>query len=353
LRGAACAWIAPTYKNSRPLWRFIESAIAPIASELQINRAEREIQIPTGGRLAIYSADSPDSIRGEAFDIVVIDEAARIAEETWLDAIQPTLADRDGHAMLISTPKGLNWFANEWKTARADLTGYSAAWHAPSNSNPMPTIRRAFDLARERVPERTFRQEWLAEFVEGGTLFRNVRECATAQPREPQSGHSYAIGVDWARSADFSVFCVVDIAEQRIAHLDRFTGVDYPTQAMRLDALHKRYNGAQIIAETNAMGAPMVELLQQRGLPVTPFTTTAATKNQAIDALIRAFEYREIAILNDPTLIAELESYEELRRSVQGVPSYGAPDGMHDDCVMALAFAWSALTRPTWYVMEL
>lgn len=339
IRGASVAWIAPTYKNSRPLWRFIESATAPIASELKINKAEREIIYPRGGSIAIYSADNPDSIRGEAFDIVVIDEAARVSEETWLDAIHPTLADRNGCAMLISTPKGLNWFANEFKRAQADLTGYSAAWHAPTSANPLPNIQKAFQLARERVPERTFRQEWLAEFVEGGILFRNVRELACLEPQEPRADGEYIIGCDWARAGDYTVFAVLNRRDNTLVHLDRFTGIDYPTQLMRLEALARRYNNALIIAETNAMGKPMAEFAAGRNLRITEFTTTQDSKIEIIDALIRAFEFREIKVLNDTTLINELESFEERSRTTNGKPVYGAPEGLHDDCVMALALA--------------
>jgi len=29
-------------------------------------------------------------------------------------------------------------------------------------------------LARDRVPEDTYKQEWLAEFIDGGSVFRNI-----------------------------------------------------------------------------------------------------------------------------------------------------------------------------------
>ncbi len=344
--GSKVAWIAPTYRNSRPMWRWCESVCSPLTRDgIEVARAERIISFPSGGFIGVYSADNPDSIRGEAFHLTIIDEAARVSEEAWTDAIQPTLADYDGFALLISTPKGKNWFFNEFVAAQSDLTGRAHAWHAPTNANPNPNIRRAFELARTRVSERTFRQEWLAEFVEGGAVFRNVRELATLTRQDPVPGHAYVIGVDWARTGDLTVFAVLDKTTRQLVYLDRFTGIDYPTQAERLGALNQRYWDAQIIAETNAMGKPMTEFLQARGLPISEFTTTAASKVELIDALIRAFEYREIRILQDAVLLGELEAYEELRRQANGKPIYGAPTGLHDDCVMALAFAWWGLTH--------
>lgn len=343
IEGNKCAWIAPTYRNSRPLWRFVEMAVNPKTT--YINKVEHEVQFSTRGQISIYSADNDVSIRGEAFDLVIIDEAAQVREETYTDVVLPTIADRNGRILLISTPKGKNWFFVEYQKA----IDCGAAWHAPSNANPNPNIQRAFELARTRVSERTFRQEWLAEFVEGGVLFRNVRDLAILQPQEPQD-HTYIIGVDWARTNDYTVFTVLDVETRSVVWIDRFTGVDYPTQGMRLEALYRRYNHARIIAEYNAMGGPMVEFLQQRNLPVEQFNTTADTKVQIIDALVRAFEFRELYLLKDATLINELEAYAELKRTLQGKPVYGAPEGLHDDCVMSLALAWSGMNTGHWWI---
>ena len=118
-RGHAVAWVAPTYKNSRPLWRFIEAAVKPV-KRVAVNRADRTVEFPGGGWLGVYTADNDVSLRGEAFDFVIVDEAARIAEETYSDVILPTLADRDGRCLLISTPRGHDWFWREWTKAQAD-----------------------------------------------------------------------------------------------------------------------------------------------------------------------------------------------------------------------------------------
>jgi hypothetical protein len=52
-----------------------------------------------------------------------------------------------------------------------------------------------------------------------------------------------------------------------------------------------------------------------------------------------AFERQAIAILADDTLISELQAY-EMGTLPSGLIRYSAPEGMHDDCVMALALAW-------------
>jgi hypothetical protein len=98
-----------------------------------------------------------------------------------------------------------------------------------------------------------------------------------------------------------------------------------------------------IIAEQNSIGQPVIEQLTRDGLRIQPFTTTNASKAQAIEALALAFERGDIRIPNDPVLVSELVAY-QAERLPSGLMRYGAPGGQYDDTVMALAMAWSAVS---------
>lgn len=340
-RGARVAWVVPTYKNGRPLWRWAENTVAPLkrTKQVDVSRAERMIQFSGGGFLGIYSMDNEDSIRGEAFHLVIVDEAARVPEDAWTDAIMPTLADYGGRAILISTPKGKNWFWKEWihgQEGRPDIQ----SWQAPTAHNPNPRIQRAAELARDRVPERTYQQEWLAQFVDEGSIFRYVTDCATAERRPREDGHTYVMGCDWGKYNDYTVLTVIDATTHQMVALDRFNQIDYTLQLGRVQALAERYSPDVIIAEKNSVGDPILErLYYEHGLPVQPFTTTNASKAKVIDALSLAFERRSIGILNDPVLIGELQAF-EAERLPGGLLRYSAPEGMHDDTIISLALAW-------------
>lgn len=341
-----CAWIAPNYKNTRPMWRWLTLALAEDAKagRVTINKSDRTVETSLGGFLGVYSGDNVDSIRGESFHLVVLDEAARLPEDAWTDAIMPTLADYDGDAVLISTPKGRNWFYNEWQNGakgRPDMR----SWKAPTTDNPMPTIRQAAARVQEFVTERTYRQEWLAEFVESGGVFRNIRKLAIGQP-QPNGihQHAYIFGVDWGRSDDFTVVTVYDLTAKTLCHIDRYNHIDYNIQANRVRALAEKFRPLAIVAETNAMGMPILDTLRRDGLPIVPFTTTGASKQIIIDALALAFEREQLTMIPDETLLTELESYTGERMS-SGAMRYDAPEGMHDDCVMSLAFAWYGATN--------
>jgi predicted phage terminase large subunit-like protein len=173
LTGLRVAWLVPTYRNSNPLWRAIESALSPLrkAGKAKLNRSERYVELWNGGFLGIYTADNPDAMRGEWFHLVVADEAARIPEAVIEEVVEPTLADADGDFVAISTPKGKNWFYRLWRRGIEDGQ-YVAAFQAPTSDNPSPMIRKAAARAAERwgVTSVTVRQEWGAEFVDDGAL---------------------------------------------------------------------------------------------------------------------------------------------------------------------------------------
>jgi phage terminase large subunit-like protein len=336
-KGGRSWWVAPSYKMSEVGWRPLRRLAAQMPGT-EVRKVDREIILPSGGSVTVRSADNPDSLRGEGLDFVVMDECAFMHEDTWTEALRPSLADRQGHALFISTPKGRNWFWRLYQMGQAEGDEWQS-WKFTSYDNPhVPDSE--IDAAKATLPERVFLQEFMAEFIEdAGGVFRNVMGCATAIEAEPVRNRQYIMGVDWGKSNDFTVLTVLDVETRSMVYIDRFNQIDYTVQLGRLTALHERYDCHAIIAESNSMGTPIIEQMHRQGLPVIPFTTTNSTKQVAIDALALAFERGDIEIIPDHVLINELQSY-EMDRTPSGLVRYGAPDGMHDDTVMSLAFAW-------------
>lgn len=166
-----------------------------------------------------------------------------------------------------------------------------------------------------------------------------MREAATAVPSEPIAGRTYVIGCDWGKQHDYTVLIVLDAATGAMVAMERLNQIDYAVQANTLRGLAARYQPTAIIAERNSIGEPIIEALQRHGLPVRAFTTTNASKANAIEALQLAFEQGDIRIFNDPVLLNELHAF-GMERLPSGMVRYTAPSGQHDDCVMALALAW-------------
>ena len=338
--GKRAWWISPTYKMSNVGWRPLRQMASRIPGAV-IRKAEREVVIPGGGLVAVRSADNPDALRGEGLDFVVMDEAAYIMPEAWIEAIRPALSDRLGRALFISTPRGRNWF---WDIHRKG--GIEPDWSSftyPTSANPYIQPSE-IEAARAELPEIIFRQEYLAEFVDSeGAVFRRVHDAAILEPVEPGDGQ-YVAGVDVAASVDYTVITVLDAKTKEMVAIDRFNRVDYPVLEDRIAAAYSRWNLTGMVIEANSIGQGVIDHLQNRGMNIIPFTTTNATKHGIIQSLQSAFEHGQIKIIDDPVLVGELLSFES-KKTNSGNFTYSAPEGQHDDCVMSLALAWYAVDR--------
>ena len=345
-KGGRAWWVSPSYKTSEVGWRPLRQ-IARKIPNAEVRLVDRMVALPGGGFVAVRSADNPDSLRGEGLDYVVMDECAFMQKEAWTEAIRPALSDRQGKALFISTPKGRNWFWEAYQRGVREEEGWQA-WTFPTSSNPY--IEPAeIEAAKRDLPEMIFRQEYLAEFIDdSGGVFRRVQEAAILTPQEPQAGRQYVAGVDVAASVDYTVVTVMDAESKEMVYLDRYNRVDYPLLIDRLESVYHRYNMTSMVVESNSIGRPVIDELVNRGLAIIPFTTTSATKQSIIQQLQAAFENAQIKIVNNPVLVGELLSFES-KRNPSGGFSYSAPDGMHDDCVMSLAFAWNAISADRWF----
>lgn len=342
-RGGRAWWVAPSYKMSDVGWRPLRQMAAKVGAS--INLVDRRITFSSGGEVSVRSADNPDSLRGESLNLVIMDECAFMKSEAWSEALRPALADRLGRAIFISTPKGRNWFWRLWQMGQQGDPEWES-WQFPTATNPY-IVPSEIEAARLTLPERVFRQEFLAEFLDdAGGVFRRVMEAATATEQDAAlAGHQYIAGVDVADMVDFTVVSVIDVTTNELCYLDRFNRVGYPVLEDRLAALYGRFTPAQLIIESNSIGQPVIDHLRERNIPVRPFRTTSATKEPVIQGLQAAFEHGRLKILNDPVLIGELQAF-EAKRTQSGGFSYSAPEGLHDDCVMSLALAWSGADRP-------
>jgi hypothetical protein len=215
----------------------------------------------------------------------------------------------------------------------------------PTSVNPYISPDE-IESMRGILPERIFRQEYLAEFIaDGAGVFRGIDSAPECQWRDlAQPGEGYVIGVDWGRHNDFTAFCVMTPSWE-VVHLERFTDIGYEFQVGRLKSLWQRFEKCPVIAESNSMGGPLIERLQRDRVSVKAFNTTNASKAEAIERLSLALENGQISLPDDPRITVlknELMAYDQ-ERLPSGLIRYSAPPGGHDDTVMALAIALSAM----------
>lgn len=316
------------------------------ATGIQIRETDKRITLSTGGVIEIHSTHYHDNLRGAGIDYAVLDEAAYMHPDVWSEVVRPMLLERKGGALFLSTPRGKNWF---WRIYQRGLDPLETNWqsfHFPSWVNPL-VAQEEMEEIRRTTSERTFREEYEAEFLDdSGAVFRGITEAAIAPPNASYiSGHRYVMGVDWGRDHDFTVIIVIDSSTRQMVAIDRFNKIEYRYQQERLKALAKKWHPSVIWAESNSIGTPIIEQLRADGLPIRPFATTSKSKAPLIEALALAIEQGEVQLLPSDTLLGELAAY-QIEVTAYGNYRYNAPSGMHDDTVIATALAWhGCLTR--------
>ena len=160
------AYIAPLFKQAKDVaWSYLKGYALKVPGS-RVNESECWVELPNMGgstsRIRVYGADNPDSLRGIYLDGAVLDEVADMKPDVWDQVVLPTLADRQGWALFIGTPKGVNRFSDLYDQAQRD-DDWFAALYTVHETRALPESE--IDLAQRSMPENAFRQEYLCDFA--------------------------------------------------------------------------------------------------------------------------------------------------------------------------------------------
>lgn len=294
-------------------------------------RPNPTIKIPGRTRVECKSSENPAGLLGEELDFLVVDECSRVKREIYEAYLMPTLAIREGQALFISTPFGQNWFYDKF------MQNPNSRFQYPSLDNPLVT-KKEWDRQKKLLPSQVFAQEYEASFLpDAAAVFRGVDEVVE-DSLEDAKDSNYIMGLDLAKHEDFTVITVFDTKTHKQVYFDRFNKIDYPFQKKRIIATAKRYNNARIIVDSTGVGEGIRDDLTYEGMFVDDFKFSNKSKKELIEKLSIMIEERNIRIADIQTQIDELKSF-GYQLTDSGNVKYSAPEGLHDDCVIALALA--------------
>lgn len=331
-------WVSPVYSQAQKVHKELMMAIGNSGIVESNNYSSNELKLKTGSTIYFRSAERYDNIRGMTLDYAVIDEAAFIKDDAWAEAIRPTLVVKGKKVLFISTPKGKNWFYDLYQLGISpDYDNYKA-YKGSSYDTPYIDPQELFD-AKKTVPEKVFKQEYLAEFLDaGGEVFSNL--TAIEHHTWPQAQGNVFCGIDLAKQEDYTVATFMD-STGKVLEIYRNNKSTWNVMVEEITALLKKYNASTLI-EVNSIGDVIYEQIKQRHSNTHPFTTTSKSKNEIIEGLILDVNEQSISIPSKqlfPPLQHEMEiftyDYNPKTRSVR----YTHPNGMHDDTVISLALS--------------
>jgi hypothetical protein len=262
IESAPVGWFAPTYKLLDEAWREVRKAVTDVV--VNVDKQQRRLELIGGGVIEFWSLDNVDPGRGRKYALVIVDEAGivRDLETIWTQALRATLTDLKGDAWFFGTPKGRNYFHQLYLRGQQGDAGWKS-WRFATVENPHLDPAEIED-ARSELPDLAYRQEYLGEAVEDGSNpfgIEHIRACIAETLEEPRHGVQYTMGVDLARSVDWTV-CVVLDPKGRTVCLERWQA-DWGGTMRRIQALASRYNKAQLMVDATGVGDPIVEQLMR------------------------------------------------------------------------------------------
>ena len=195
---AIIVYIAPTYAQARDIaWVELKRICLPIALNTNESRLEITIQTKNGGKSIIWLRgwESVETLRGQRFDFVVIDEIASMRNFflNWQEVLRPALTDRKGEVLFISTPKGFNHFYDLYNTQDEDYKSF----HYTTYDNPYMPVDEV-EKAKKELPEDRFAQEYMADFrKQQGLVYKEFSRDKHVYETLPMKIDEYIAGIDF------------------------------------------------------------------------------------------------------------------------------------------------------------
>jgi hypothetical protein len=187
-------YVAPTYKAAKEIaWEMLIRAIPPDYVE-KTNESSLTLRLLNGSIISLKGAEKPDNLRGRALDFCVLDEFADMRKEAWFEVIRPSLSDRQGSALFIGTPKGRNHFYELWGKGIDDDTWASFQFTTLEGGH---VSAEEIEAARNDLDERTFDQEYKAQFVNYSGVIYYAFERALSVKAYDHSSEPLHIGMDF------------------------------------------------------------------------------------------------------------------------------------------------------------
>lgn len=264
-------YIAPYLKQAKGVaWDYLKH-FARFIPGSEVNESELQVTLLNGARIRLFGADNPEALRGLYFDGVVLDEVADMRPEVWGEIVRPALADRQGWAIFIGTPKGINLFSELYYRALNE-PGWAADLKRASDTGVIPAAE--IEQARREMSPAQFAQEFDCDFAAAvdDALIKLDLVLAAQKRALGEADYRYApkvLGVDVARyGGDASVLF---LRQGLVAFRPReLKGLDLMAVADNVAQTVDEHRPAAVFVDAGGIGAGVIDRLGQLGHSVVP-----------------------------------------------------------------------------------
>ena len=325
-------YITPVYGQGKSIMDQIVATSEDVITSS--NRMEGTVTFMNGSTLKFLSSDNPDNIRGFRFTHLIIDECAFIKEHSLNTAILPTLNPNGKKCLMVSTPKGKNFFHN-WYNKEGVVAMKFPLTDCPY-INPI-----LIEEAKKSLPPDIFRQEFEAEFVDSANdVFVGVEKVSTVTNFDTVTRQEVYVGIDTGLSDDKSVLTIINTVG-RVLNVISDNHNNIVTIADKFVSALSSYTVIGGYIETNGIGRAMYDLIQPKSPRIRPFNTNQDNKTEMVRKLIHDIETMSIELPTRqllPELHKEFSTY-TYKLSQTGKLSFTHITGQHDDFIDSLMLA--------------
>jgi hypothetical protein len=336
-------WVSPTDSQAQKVYKEIVNAIigSGCIKSKKMPKGDTEIVFHNGSKILFRSAMSEDSLRGQSVDYMILDEAAFIKKDVFDTILLPMLSVRGKKCFICTTPKGKNWIYEYYLKANDILNWKSFRFSTYDSPYANADIINMF---KETLPDKLFRQEIEAEFVDSSSIFNNIGDIMCLNKTiSPIPGETYYAGVDIGLINDASVLSILN-SDGDVVNYFRWTDIESPDLINEILKLNNIWKFNVIGIESNNQGLTIFQELKRKIKNIIDINTNQKTKPEMINRLVHLFNMREIKMIKDDYLKIEFESF-IFKQMNNGAIKFMADYGFHDDCVMSVAVAREVYTQ--------
>ena len=261
----------------RLMWGALKRANNQYHIGMKFNNNELIATLKNGSQISLNGANDEadiDKLRGSAYPLVVIDEAASYGPflpELVEDVLEPALIDYSGTLLMTGTPNA-RCHGHFFNATTDQKSGYSVhKWTIREN----PYIPHAGDYLDKKLAQKGWREdnpvylrEWCGKWIRSDdSLVYRYSDKNRIDSEDLPEGLDYILGVDlgftdatafvvWGFSDDApNAYLVEGIKQTRLITSEI---------AEIIEDLNYRYNFTSMVCDTGGLGKSMVEEMRRR-----------------------------------------------------------------------------------------
>lgn len=335
---AKICYIAPTYQQSRDIaWAELKKICLPVSNNINESRLEITIDTKNGktSTISLRGWESIETLRGQAFDFIVIDEIASMRNFwlNWQEVIRPTLTDRKGEVLFISTPKGFNHFYDLFNFQDEDYKSF----HFTTYDNPHLPVEE-IDKAKKELPEDRFAQEYMADFrKQTGLVYKEFSRDRHVFDSMPTNDNvtEYFAGIDFGFTNPTAVIHIKRDRDQNYFVTEEWYKTERTEE--QIAEYVKSCNFNRVYPDPESPSA--IDLLNKKGISVVEVVKNKDSIKNGINRVRELFKMGKLRIHKScVNLISELETYAYPEKR----PDNNEPENPikeHDHALDALRYA--------------